>query len=264
VHEECSEEIDYPKVRQVRGDENSMSLMNQGGRFRRKLRIAFDTMIFQYCANERVGVQDVTVADGPWKGLREVFRETISGPPPCGEGADADELDYIYALCELGRRGDAELFDLPTTSRERQHPIHGHYHGLERLDFDVPFTRYPIKFCEKMRRVSSRIVASSETTDGCLFDLADYTPMTKHLQGKGQLKDVKAYIEADMADVDVFVSLDARFIKAFRQIEAKLRKAGARTLVMRPSEFCREANLRPIPFPAPNPRQSMGSPPAKR
>ncbi|WP_448325544.1 hypothetical protein [Sulfitobacter sp. M13] len=263
MQNENSEEIDYPEIRRVRGDKNSQSLMLQGGRFRHKLRISFDTMVFQYCANERVDVQEVMVADGPWKGLRQGVRKTISGRQPSGRDDDADEQGYIYALCELGRRGDAEILKLPTVSRERQHPIHGHYHGLERLDFDVLFTHYPI-LCSKMRRVSSRILTSSETPEGCLLDVANYAPMVQHLKGEGQLKDVQANIEADMADVDVFISLDAKFINPFRQVEAKLRKANVRTLVMRPSEFCKEAKLLPIPFPSPNPRQSMGSPPPKR
>lgn len=67
-----------------------------------------------------------------------------------------------------------------------------------------------------------------------------------------------------MADIDVFVSLDAKFINPFRQIENKLREVGVRTLVMRPSELCRAARLEAIPFPPPNPRQSMGSPPPER
>ncbi len=263
MHNESSIEIDYPEIRRVKGDANSQSLMNQGGRFRRKLRLAFDTQIFQYCANERSEDQGLIVENGPWAGLRQTFRKTIPGKKPSGRGDDPNEQRCIYALCELGRRADAEILILPSVSRERQHARHGYYHGLERLDFDVPFVPYPI-VCSKMRYVSSRIITSEETGVGCLRDVAHYGPLFQHLVGEGQRTDVAAYVEADMADVDVFVSLDGKFINPFRQIESKLRKAGVRTLVMRPSEFCEEAKLQPIPFPPPNPRQSMGSPPPER
>jgi hypothetical protein len=263
VHDESSQGIDYPEIRRVKGDANSQSLMDQGGRFRRKLRITFDTQVFQYCANERSENQGSIVKDGPWAGLHQTFRKTIPGGKPSGQGDDPNEHGYIYALCELCRRADAEILILPSISQERQHPRHGHYHGLERLDFDVPFTPYPI-LCSKMRSASSRIMTSEEKSEGCLRDVAHYGPLLQHLIGKGQRKDVAAYIEADMADTDVFVSLDGKFINPFRQIENKLREAGVRTLVMRPSEFCKEAKLQPIPFPPPNPRQSMGSSPPER
>ncbi|MFU8898293.1 MAG: hypothetical protein ACNA7L_05295, partial [Roseinatronobacter sp.] len=169
----------------------------------------------------------------------------------------------LYALCELGRRGDAEILALPTILQEQQHPRHGHYHGIERLDFDVPYMEYPI-LCAKMRRVSSRIMQPADQIDDCLRDVGNYQPLISHVGGAGQQRDVAAFIEADMADVDVFVSLDGKFIRPFRQIEKKLRQLGVRTHVMRPSEFCNEAQLQPIPFPAPNPRQAMGTCPPVR
>lgn len=254
--------VNYRELRETIGAANSQAIMDQGGRFRRKLRLAFDTMVWQYCANDRVKEHEVIVESGPWSGVRQIFRETVAGPKPKGRGDDADELSYIYALCELGRHGDAEILTLPIISTETKHRRHRSGHGAERLDYGVPFTPYPI-ICKKMKYSSSRIL-NNDPDDECLRDVAHYGPLLAHLKGDGQRKDVRAYMEADIADADVFISLDGKFINPFRQIESKLRENGVRTLVMRPSEFCKEANLRPIPFPPPHPRQSMGTSPPER
>ena len=258
-----SEETDYPQLRKELGEENGSAIMRLGGRFRRKLRLAFDNQIHQHCANEVFEEQHQQVEQGPWRGLWQAQARTVSAKEPQGKGMAPDELQCLYALCELGRRGDAEILALPTILQEQQHPRHGHFHGVEKLDFDVPYLEYPI-LCAKMRRVSSRIMQPADQIDGCLRDVGNYQPLISHVDGVGQQKDVAAFVEADMADVDVFVSLDGKFIRPFRQIEKKLRQNGVRTHVMRPSELCDEAQLQPIPFPAPNPRQAMGTCPPVR
>lgn len=257
----ASETLDFREMRKRIGDANSATLSRLGGTFRRKLRLAFDTQVYQHCANELAEIECKIVQSGPWSGIEEVRVTTVPANKPSGKGYGPNELECIYALCELGRRGDAEILDLPVIRQERNHSRHEYYDGLERLDFDVPYLEYPI-ICSKMRRVSARFMTSE--VDGCLRDVAHYAPMIQHLTGAGQLRDVAAFMEADMANVDVFVSLDGRFIRPFRDIEAKLRRSGVQTFVMRPSELCHLSELQPIPFPQPNARQSMGASPPER
>lgn len=253
-------EINYKEIRKNIGDKNSESIRLKGGNFRRKLRLAFDTQFYQYCANERPLSHKYVQPDGPWAGVVCGLVETVSAKVRFPE-----ELEYIYALCELGRRGDAEIIDLPMVRVEKHaHQVrHGRYHGIERLDFDVPYIPYPIR-CSRMKSYSSRIMTELNAKDDCERDVALYSALISHVNGKKQIRDVACFIQADMADVDVFISLDGNFIKPFRQIEHKLRSNGVRTLVMRPMEFCEAAELKPIPFPPPNPRQAMGTSPPER
>lgn len=253
-------EINYRELRKNIGDQNSESIRSKGGKFRRKLRIAFDTQVYQYCANERPLSHTYVQPDGPWAGVVCGTVETVSAKVPF-----PDELEYIYALCELGRRGDAEIIELPLVAEERRaHQVrHGYYHGIERLDYDIPHTPYPIR-CSRMKSYSSRLSSDLGAKDDCERDLGLYNTLISQITGKKQIKDAVCFTQADMADVDVFTSLDRKFIERFRQIEPKLRSDGVRTLVMRPKEFCEAAELKPIPFPPPNPRQAMGAFPPER
>lgn len=252
--------FDFARARQEIGDANSRSILLQGGGFRRKLRLAFDTNVYQLCANERVLDDTKIQEDGPWAGARVGRFVTVQG-----QYKDRTELECIFAICELGRRGDAEMIDLPiVTAERRSHPRrHGHFHGIERLDFGMQYTNYPV-VCAKMQLYSSRLVQKLTESDPCFRDVANYAALQLHLPGKGQIKDVVAFMQADLADVDVFISLDGDFLRPFRQVEKKLRSQGIRSHAMTPSEFCTTANLMPIPFPDPDPRQAMGASPPNR
>lgn len=253
-------ELDFAGLRKIIGDENSESLLRQGGNFRRKLRLSFDTQIYQYCANERFEDKSYVAQNGPWAGIICADLATVSAKIP-----EPEELEYIYALCEIGRRGDAQIIDLPVIRAEKRahSAMHGVFHGTERLDFDIPYTPYPVQ-CTRMASYSSRIVGDPSAIDTCFRDVAHYGALINHIAGKGQINDVAAFMQADMADVDVFISLDEKFIRPFRQIEERLRNSGVRTMLMRPKQFCVEACLKPIPFPPPNSRQAMGASPPRR
>lgn len=187
VRSENSADINYPEIRKLKGDVNSQALQDQGGRFRHKLRLAFDTMVYQYCANERTEQEETIVENGSSAGLKQIFRKTVQGRKPSGRKDDPDELSYIYALCELGRRHDAEIIEVPTVTIEKRHSRHGHYHGQERLDFKVPYTPYPIS-CGKMKNSYARLITGQQTADECWRDLPYYPALIAHLTGEKQKK----------------------------------------------------------------------------
>lgn len=236
-------------TRQIVGRTNARMFRSRMDRVRPKLTMAWDTQIFQMCRIER------TV----WYTLKHAKGETAFLGPEAKQFTEKQtgEVPFLNAICELARRNELEIYELPTVREERREAWNKHIDGLgsSGIDYGVRFST--LKFeCSRLKHVMGRTLGPSwmRADDECLMDVGSHSLIMSYFAGKKQQKDAWHLMLCDAFGVEVFLTFDSGFLKRYSPVKGKLEKRGVRTKVYSPSQFCKTLGLSKIEIPPADPR----------
>ena len=161
------------------------------------------------------------------------------------------EIPFINTLCELVRRGQMELFQIPTLEDEKRRRPDRHSDLLGCANIDHGVKVKDLRFeCPRMKFSlgTSRQSLFSPAEQDCSINLGKHHLLFEHFAGRGQFRDAWHLMLCDSFGIEIFFTCDEKFLRRYAQVRGRLNSGGLRTRVMRPSEFCRELGIPGIPI----------------
>ena len=228
---------------------NSMSIVRRRmHKVRPPISAAFDTVVAQLCKVERGAWYSVGKSQWENSGIDQGFYGPAEAPYT---GQQRAEIPYINAVCELVRRGQMELYRIPTIEEEKQRrpDRHSNHMGCANIDHGVNYLDLGFE-CPRMKFTVSKFRGfpfPAEKED-CSINIGRHGQMLEQFHGKKQFRDAWHLLLCDSFGIEIFFTCDEKFLKRHQQINEKLKAWGLRTRVMRPSEFCKDLGIAEIPI----------------
>lgn len=235
-------------ARKASGWSNRALIKARMHKVRPPMSAVFDTDVSQLCKVERGAWYSTGEQEWAGKTIETGHYGPMESPFPEHQKA---ELPFINAICEMARRGQMELYSIPSVDHEKSKRPDRHTDqlGCVNIDHGIKFKDLGFQ-CAKMSYSLDKFRGFPFPTEqeGCSISIGRHGQMLKQFAGKRQQKDALHLMICDSFGVEFFFTADEKFLNRHKQVSDKLKAWGLRTLVIKPSEFCRRLGIRGIPI----------------